>query len=150
MFKFLKKGATSKSQTLKFDEQYCHFNGEKTGAKTYKIDKGTTEIVFDFGNFDHFWETYVNKNPHLPEKSLNALKDNSGVFCAQIVEDRGTYIYTDGINDQNQMVFNAKTLKRFGAKEEFKQFKKGIIAFGIYHLGKLVFDVLWGTAFEEK
>jgi hypothetical protein len=46
------------------------------------------------------------------------------------------------------MTFNDKTLKRFGAKKEFKQFTKGIIAFGIYHLGKFKFDVLWATKFE--
>lgn len=93
MFKFLKKQEIPpKSQRLKFDEDYCHSAGENSNAKTYKIDKGTTEIVFDFGNFNNFWDTYINKNQHLPESTFQAINDASGVFCAQIVAEC-QYIY---------------------------------------------------------
>jgi hypothetical protein len=144
---FGKKPARPMQSVITFDEAFCHSAGVDVRAQTYPITKGTTELVFRFPDFEAFWQTYVNRNPGLPEASLIALRDEKAVFVFQIVEN-GTYMYLDGVADDGRVVLNADTLTAFGTDKPFTFFGRGAMAIGLYHLGEYRTEILWATMYE--
>ncbi len=95
-----------------------------------------------------FWQTYINRNPHLLDESLIALRDEQAVFSIAVVEG-GEYRYFDGIDDHGSVTLNAATLAAFGHDKPFSRFSNGALAFGTYFLGAYRFQVLWATIYAE-
>lgn len=144
---FGKKPPAPKSCRLMFDEAFCHSAGADTPAQDYKIDPGTTEIVFAFGDFETFWQTYINRNEGISNETLQALADGRALFIGAVVQD-GQYFCLNGVNDRGEMLLNATSLQPFGAKNAFKAFDNGAIMFGIYHIGELRVEPVWATVYS--
>jgi hypothetical protein len=150
MFKFpFKSKAAAVRSVVTFDEAYCHSAGTDTTPATYDIQRGTTELVFQFPDFESFWQTYVNRNEGLSDDTLIALRDGAASFVFQVVED-GAHLCIDGVNDAGEMILNAGTLKQMGAKAPLKTFNQGVLAIGIYHPGAMRFEVLWATMYRAS
>jgi len=145
MFNFLNK---KKEQTIVFDESYCHSNGSET-AEIYQLEKGITDLTFDFGSFENFLKVYIRENPYFPQDAVEALNKDEAVFLMQVVQDEGLYTLTEG-GLSERMLLSSDTLVPMGAKKTFKTFKDGVISIGIYHLGQFRFQVLWSTMYETR
>jgi hypothetical protein len=144
--------------TITFDEAYCH-SARLEKPLTYRIPKGTTELRFVFPDFNGFWQTYINRNPHLPDETITALQEDRALFSTAVIvggnyrhsdgpgEDND-YRHFDGVGEDGSILLNADTLHAFGHDKPFTTFSKGGIAFGIYHTGIYRFDSLWSTVYE--
>ena len=137
---------TKKEQTILFDEVYCHSagNGE---AKTYDLERGITDLTFDFGSLEHFVKVYVRENAHFPEDAIEALQQDQAIFTVQVVQDTCTYMLKEpGLTEQ--LLLSKDTLVAMGPGN-FKLFTDGVIGVGIYHLGQFRFQVLWATMYAS-
>jgi hypothetical protein len=132
--------------TLTFDEAYCHSAGLDQ-PQTYRIAKGTSDLRFVFPDFEAFWQTYINRNPHLSDETITAMREDRALFATAVVEG-GEYRHFDGVGEDGSIMLNADTLHAFGHDKPFATFGKGAIAFGIYHPGIYRFEVLWATVYE--
>jgi hypothetical protein len=135
--------------TLVFDEAYCHSAGEDFDAKMYEIQKGTTEIVFQFGNFPGFMETHFWGNPYIPENLKRSIEEGSAGFCAQVVQD-GPYLCTDDVNSDGSIVFCSQTLRPLHRQRRLRRFSRGAMAFGIVQPDSPRFNVLWATMYQAQ
>jgi hypothetical protein len=136
------------TSTIVFDEGYCHSAGPDSGARTYEIAKGTTEIIFVFENFEQFLSDYLFDHPHLPEEvKRSVLEGNGGTFCAQVVED-GPYMCTEAVGPDGHISFRPDSLLPLGDNKDLKTFSTGAIAFGIQQLSEGKFHVLWATMYK--
>jgi hypothetical protein len=148
MFKlFSKKPGPTVQSVITFDEAYCHSAGADADAHTYRIAKGTTDLVFRFPDFEGFWRTYLNENPGLSDDTRIALRDERAVFVFEVV-DGGAYMCLDGVGDEGEVVLNGGSLTPFGASKPLETFTGGALSIGIYHLGEHRTDVLWATMYK--
>lgn len=145
---FGKKPSVPKSCTLMFDEAFCHSAGADMPVQEYKIGPGTTEIVFAFGDFEAFWQTYINRSGGISNETRQAMADGRALFIGAVVQD-GQYFCLNGVNERGEMLLNATSLQPFGAKNPFTLFGSGAIMFGIYHVGELRVEALWATLYSQ-
>lgn len=132
--------------TVTFDEAYCHSAGVDQ-PQTYRLAKGTTDLRFVFPDFESFWQTYINRNPHLSDETIVAMREDRAMFATAVVEG-GEYRYFDGVGQDGSMLLSKGSLTAFGHDRPFTVFGKGAIAFGIYHAGLYRFEVLWATLYQ--
>ncbi|MGL4321535.1 MAG: hypothetical protein ACRCS3_11785 [Paracoccaceae bacterium] len=144
---FGKKSPAKLLSLVTFDQRYCHSDGNPNPA-IYEIAKGTTDLQFAFPDFEAFWQTYINRNPHVTNETLIALRDGQAVFTASVVQD-GEYHYHNGVGDDGSITLNAANLQPMGARSPFPGFTNGALAFGLYHIGAFRFEVLWATTYSS-
>ncbi|MGL4310680.1 MAG: hypothetical protein ACRCSU_09350 [Paracoccaceae bacterium] len=132
---------------IRFDEAHNHAAGEGQGGQVHVIPRGTTEILFRFPDFEAFWQSYINGNPHIAQESLIALRDGQAVFAFQVIEG-GVHMTTSGVSDDGTILLGGETLRPLDAPKPLAQFEKGAIGIGLYHLGQYRFEVLWATMYQ--
>jgi hypothetical protein len=135
------------TSTISFHEDYCHSAGEDEGGKVYEIKKGTTEIVFDFNDFDAFMRFYFYNNRYLTEDVKRSVAEGTGVFCAQVIEDQ-TYMWTEGAGVDSRISLRAASLTPLEQDWRLREFSKGVLAFGIFRPSIVTLSVLWATMYE--
>lgn len=146
---FGRKPSPPISATLVLDEAFCHSAG-RDDAQIYALPRGTGEVVWQFPDFDAFWQAHVNRNAGVSNETLLALKEGRAIFAAAVVEDgAGQFVCLDGVGEGDRMVLGAATLKPFGAAKPFPGFSSGAILFAIYHPGALRFENLWATVYRS-
>ncbi len=144
---FGKKQPVTQVATVVFNEEHCHSAGNPD-AQPYRLAKGITDLRFVFPDFEAFWQTYINRNPHLSNDSLIALRDGQAVFTISVVAGQ-EYQYHGGMNDDGTITLNAANLMAMGHKTPFPGFIDGALAFGLYHPGAFQFEVLWATVYTS-
>jgi hypothetical protein len=137
------------TSTIVFDERFCHSAGEGSGAETYEIDEGTTEIIFVFKRFDEFMSTYLFNHPYLPSHVKQLIPQKKGIFCGQLAQD-GLYVCTDQVSPDGRLGFRPTSLKRLQGSKRLRTFTSGAIAFGIFQHNTLQFNVLWATMYRAS
>jgi len=150
MFSFFgrKKETPAITSRIVFDEAYCHSAGPASGARTYEIQQGTTEIVFVFERLGDFISTYLVNNPHLPDHIKQSVRDRTAMFCAQVVQG-APYLCTEGISADGQISFRSQSLKPLRGRKGLVKFSDGAIAFGIFRAdAPHEFGVLWATMYN--
>ncbi len=135
------------TSTIVFDERFCHSTGAASGAGTYETDKGTTEIIFIFGRFGEFIDTYLFDNPYLPDGVKRLVAEKRGVFCAQLVQD-GLYMCRNGVSPDGRLSSRPESLTLLKGGRRLRVFSGGAIAFGIFQPDTLQFHVLWATMYK--
>jgi hypothetical protein len=151
MFSFFSRPKTPPpniTSRIVFDEAYCHSAGPASGAQTYEIREGTTEIVFVFEKFDEFISTYLFNNPYLPVDIKQSVRERKAGFYAQIVQG-APYLCTESVNSDGLISFRSQSLKPLRGRKSLAQFSNGAIAFGIFRPdAPQAFGVLWATMYS--
>jgi hypothetical protein len=135
------------TSTISFHEDYCHSAGEDEGGKVYEIKKGTTEIIFDFNDFDAFMRFYFYNNRHVEEDVKKAVAEGTWAFCAQVVEDQA-YMCTESVGADHRLSLRAASLTPLQQEWRLREFSNGAIGLGIYRRGQGVFHLLWATMYK--
>ena len=123
-------------------------------TKSIKVNFSAIDDVNACGAFyphDKYFKNERGKKymPYRVSLQLNSNEKINQVYLAgpgffkQHTEQKSEVVATYSDKESYQFSYENE-------KKEFKQFTKGVIAFGIYHLGKFKLDVLWATMFEEK
>jgi hypothetical protein len=150
MFGFFSKKNPQTIVTSKivFNEAYCHSAGPTSGAQTYEISDGTTEIIFIFEKFDDFLNTYFFNNPYLPADIKQSVQEKKAIFCAQVVQG-DPYLSTESVSADGQISFRPQSLKPLRGRKGLTKFSNGAVAFGIFRPDTPhAFAVLWATMYN--